>query len=94
MPVRLFRPRTLWPFPFRELREAARGIIAVKLDPRTPGVDPEVFRKYKTTRYVPELVLVAPDGEAMESLDNRGLNPESLSRRLREAAEEVNKSRY
>jgi hypothetical protein len=74
-----------------KVREAAGGVIAVKLDPRSPGGDIEVIRKYKTTRYVPELVLIAPDGEAIESLDNKELNPDSLSKRLREVADEVKK---
>jgi hypothetical protein len=40
---------------------------------------------------VPELVLVAPDGEAIESIDNSDLNPDTLAEKLRKAAEEVSR---
>jgi hypothetical protein len=78
-----------------KVREAAKGVIVVKLDPRNLGDDKaaamEVFKAYKTTRYVPELVLVAPDGEAIESIDNSDLNPDTLAEKLRKAAEEVSR---
>ncbi len=76
-----------------KVREAAKAVIAVSLDPRNLPADREaamaVFKKYKTTRYVPELVLVAPDGEAIESIDSSDLNPGALSEKLRKAAEGV-----
>ncbi len=78
-----------------KVKEAAAGIVAVKIDPRNPGDDPaaaaeslQAYKTYKTTRYVPELVLVAPDGEAIESIEmSKVMDPEALAKVLREAAE-------
>ena len=78
-----------------KVQEAAKGVVVVKLDPRDLGDDKaaamEVFKEYKTTRYVPELVLVAPDGESIESIDNSHLNPDALAEKLRKAAEGVSR---
>ena len=62
----------------------------MKFDPRDPGVDGEtakaILEKYKTTRFVPELVLVAPDGEFLLSIPLEDLAPDRLADHLRKAA--------
>ena len=68
------------------VREAAKGFVPVRVDPRSPGDDRAAF-EYKSTRYVPEIVLIAPDGEVIDRVKER--NPEAFARILREAVAEL-----
>ena len=52
------------------IQELAADFVCVKVDPRDPGESREAF-EYKSTRYVPEVVFIAPDGEIVDGLDAR-----------------------
>ena len=52
------------------IQELAVEFVCVKVDPRQPGVNSEAF-EYKSTRYVPEVVFLDPDGEVVERLEER-----------------------
>ena len=52
------------------IQELAEQFICVKADPRDRNVDQAAF-EYKSTRYVPEVVFLSPDGEVVARLEDR-----------------------
>ena len=52
------------------IQELAVDFVCVKVDPNDPGENREAF-EYKSTRYVPEVVFLDPDGEVVERLEER-----------------------
>ena len=51
------------------VQEVLAEFLTVKVDPRQAGFDREALDRYKSTRYVPEIVLIAPDGAVLGRLD-------------------------
>jgi len=68
------------------VREAAKGFVCVRVDPRSPGESQAAF-EFKSTRYVPEVVLIAPDGEVIDRISAR--SPEAFATVLRDALAEL-----
>ena len=54
------------------IRELAEQFICVKVDPRDRNADRAAF-EYKSTRYVPEVVFLSPDGEVVGRLGDRSV---------------------
>lgn len=52
------------------IRELAERFVCVKVDPRDPRDGGDAFR-YKSTRYVPEVVFIDPEGEVISRLQSR-----------------------
>ena len=42
--------------------------VAIKADPKSPTFDQDVMRKYKSTPFVPEVVLIGPDEQVLGRL--------------------------
>ncbi len=56
-----------------KVRKAAKKFVCVKVDPRSPG-DGRDALKHKTTRYVPELVILDPAGEEGTVVEDRSVD--------------------
>ena len=52
------------------VKKLAKEFVCVKVDPRDPNRDREAMA-YKSTRYVPDVVFVSPEGEELGSLRER-----------------------
>ncbi len=52
------------------IRKLAQEFICVEVDPRSPGDGADAFR-FKSTRYVPEVVFLSPEGEVLSRLERR-----------------------
>lgn len=50
------------------IQELAKEFVCVKVDPRERGVDRTPFR-YKSTRYVPEVVILSSEGEVLGRIE-------------------------
>jgi hypothetical protein len=68
------------------VREAAKDFVCVRIDPRSPGETRAAF-EFKSTRYVPEVVLLSPDGEVIDRISAR--SPEGFAAVLRDALAEL-----
>jgi len=53
-----------------KVRKLAEELVCVKVDPRLRGTDQEAY-EYKSTRYVPEVVFIDPQGEVVARLEDR-----------------------
>ena len=60
-------------FSQESIRSLLDQFICVKIDPKKPGFDRDTLR-YKSTRYVPEVVLLDPDGEVIDHLEDRSVD--------------------
>ncbi|MCI0652025.1 MAG: hypothetical protein L0Z55_09090 [Planctomycetes bacterium] len=65
-----------------EVRDAASEWICVKVDPR----ETRDAMEYKSTRYVPEIVLISSDGERIATLEPA--SPDHVASTLRSIASE------
>ena len=64
------------PFAFRsdaKVRKLSEEFICVKADPRASDGIYGDAAEYKATRYVPEVVLIDPDGEVVDYIDSRSV---------------------
>jgi len=57
----------------KRIRDLLDQFICVKVDPRKPDFDRDALR-YKSTRYVPEVVFLDPRGEVIDHLEDRSLD--------------------
>ena len=77
------------PLSDERVREEMKGFVCVKIDPRSPGSSRAAF-DHKSTRYVPEMVLLMADGEVMERPDR--YEPGELAATLKAALLESKKA--
>lgn len=52
------------------IQKLAQDFVCVEVDPRSPGDGGDAFR-FKSTRYVPEVVFLSPEGEVLSRLERR-----------------------
>ncbi len=69
-------------FSNQDVQEAASAFVCVKVDPR----ETQDAMEHKTTRYVPEVVLLRSDGERIATLEER--DPAGVAETLRTVAAE------
>ena len=67
-------------FSHDRVRPLLDRFVLVRADPRSPEVDKSLFSRYKSTRFVPEIVFVSPDGEVLGRLADR--SPAGAAREL------------
>jgi hypothetical protein len=69
-----------------KVREITKEFICVNVDPRKVPRDHPAL-EHKSTRFVPEIVLLTPDEEAFDSVDDR--DPEDFAATLQKALEKM-----
>jgi len=60
-------------FSDERIKKLSQEFICVKVDPRNPKGDRAAF-EHKSTRYVPEVVFLSPDGEVLDRLEDRSVD--------------------
>ncbi len=55
-------------FSLPEVRSLLDRFVLLKVDPRNPGAGAPAS-EWKSTRYVPEVVLLSPEGEVLDRID-------------------------
>jgi len=73
-----------------DVRKYLDEYVRVKVDPRATDADRSAY-KYKSTRFVPEVVLVRPDGNVLGRLDTAAA-PSDAARQLAVWLSRVRKS--
>lgn len=68
------------------IRKLAESFVCVKVDPRDPGAGRAAF-EHKSTRYVPEVIILSPGGETLGRLE--GATVEKVLESMRAALEKV-----
>ncbi|MFC1707743.1 hypothetical protein ACFL59_13160 [Planctomycetota bacterium] len=69
-----------------DVQKVLESYVLVKVDPRERGADRSAL-KYKTTRYVPEVVLLDPQGNSLGTVKSR--NVAGYAQELRSALAKV-----
>lgn len=59
-------------FSAEPIQELAKQFVCIKIDPKKTGGSHAAF-KYKSTRYVPEVVLLSSKGEVLGRLEDRSV---------------------
>ena len=53
------------------VKDLLEQFVRVKSDPRAPGQLDSLYRLYKSTRFVPEIAFVSPQGKLLGQLESR-----------------------